>query len=233
MPKRKTAFRTIELFSHLNQPDLSHLITTDARLLFSSRGIHPSIIKLGAQLSKGDISGSSCCSVALIAAFLLAIKDFKAPENKDLVREFAKIIEPYINFLKECRPLSLSMRNTITYMKYLLKAIPEDLYEPDVKRCFTMQNKKFINDRVILTAKIILDFVVPLIRNGDVILVFVPCGLVMNILLAANARGIKFRVVIIDSRYIAYITTIVEPLLFGDPGTKGRLDLRICPDLRN
>lgn len=158
-------------------------------------------MKLGAQLSKGDISGSSSCSVALIAAFLFVVNDFKAPENKDLVREYVKIIEPYINFLKECRPLSLSMRNTITYMKYLLKGIPEDLNESDVKQCFMLQNKKFVHDRVILTAKLISDLVVPLIRNGDVILVFVPCGLVMNILLCANARGIKFRVVIIDSRY--------------------------------
>ena len=131
------------------------------------------------------------------------MKDFKAPEKKDLVRECVKLIEPYINFLKECRPLSLSMRNTITFMKYLLKGIPEDLCESDVKQCFTQQNTKFIHDRVILTSKIISDLVISLIRNGDVILVFVPCGLVMNILLCANARGIKFRVVIIDSRYVS------------------------------
>ena len=168
--------------------------------MFSSRGIHPAILKLGAQLSTDEIAGSSARTVALLAAFQNVIQDYTTPDNRDMVRECIKIIEPCINFLKECSPLSLSMRNSITYMKFLLKHIPHQLDESQGKNWFVEQTKKFIQARILLAAKIISEMVVNKITNGDVILVFSPCNLVMNILLEAKRKKLNFKIVIIDSR---------------------------------
>ena len=169
--------------------------------MFSSRGIHPAILKLGAQLSTDEISGSSARTVALLAAFQKVIQDYTTPENRDMARECIKIIEPCINFLKECRPLSLSMRNSITYMKFLLKNIPNTLDEFQGKNWFVEQTKKFIQVRIILAANMISEMVVTKIRNGDVILLYSPCSLVMNIILDAKRKNLDFKIVIIDSRY--------------------------------
>ena len=168
--------------------------------MFSSKGIHPAILKLGAQLATEEISGSSARTVALLAAFQHVILDYRTPNNRDMARECIKIIEPCINFLKECRPFSLSMRNSITYMKYLLKNIPDKLDESQSKNWFVEQTKKFIQARIFLAAKIISEMVVSKIHYGDVILVFLPCSLVMNILLEASKKKLNFKIVIIDSR---------------------------------
>lgn len=198
IPQRKAVERTVELFSHLEQPDRSLSIT--ANINFSQNSIHPAILKLGAQLSRDAITGSNAQSVALLSAFVKFIDSYKPPENKDITRESIKAIEPCINFLKQCRPLSLSLRNTITHMKFLLKSIPIFLEEDQAKAWFRDQVKKFVNERIILASKIISEKAGSRIKNHDVILVYSPCFLVMRVLQDAFQRGIQFRVVVIDSR---------------------------------
>lgn len=43
--------------------------------------------------------------------------DYHAPADKSISIDFDHKLRPLIQFLKDCRPLSIGMRNAITYLK--------------------------------------------------------------------------------------------------------------------
>ena len=47
----------------------------------------------------------------------LVMQDYKTPESKELARDLTAQLNVCIQFLVECRPLSISMGNAIKYLK--------------------------------------------------------------------------------------------------------------------
>jgi len=99
-------------FGHLySQPKQQSMIG-------ASKDIHPAILALGLQYSSYAICGSTARMVAMLLAFKAVFADYQTPPGNSLARHLTSHhLSPQIEFLKSCRPLSVSMGNAIRYLK--------------------------------------------------------------------------------------------------------------------
>ena len=58
----------------------------------------------------------------------------------------------------------------------------------------------FIRDRITMADQVITSLGLQKIQDGDVILTYARSSVVQGLLLAAHAKGIKFKVIVVDSR---------------------------------
>lgn len=96
------------LYSHPKQQSMSG----------ASKDVHPAILTLGLQYSSYQICGSTARMVAMLLAFKAVISEYQTPPGTSLARHLTNHhLSPQIEFLKSCRPLSISMGNAIRWLK--------------------------------------------------------------------------------------------------------------------
>jgi translation initiation factor eIF-2B subunit delta len=84
----------------------------------ASKDVHPAILALGLQYSSYAICGSTARMVAMLLAFKAVIGVYQTPPGTSLARHLTNHhLGPQIEFLKSCRPLSVSMGNAIRWLK--------------------------------------------------------------------------------------------------------------------
>ena len=86
------------------------------------------LLQLGLQYSQGIILGSNARCVAMLQTFRTIIQDFYAPSG-NVFRDFD--IKPLVQFVVDCRPISISMGNAINFLKLALLATKK-MGEPEV-----------------------------------------------------------------------------------------------------
>ncbi|XP_020203024.1 probable translation initiation factor eIF-2B subunit delta [Cajanus cajan] len=198
--KQTEARNRVELFRHLPQYEHgSQLPDLEARF-FHLSPVHPAVYKVGLQYLTGDISGANARCIAMLQAFQEAIKDYKVPVEKTLVRDLTAKVSSYVSFLIECRPLSISMGNAIRFLKSRIAKLPLTLSESEAKASLQSDIERFISEKIILADKVIVKHAVTKIRDGDVLLTYGSSSAVEMILLHAHELGRQFRVVVVDSR---------------------------------
>ena len=136
----------------------------------------------------------------MLEAFQEAIKDHSTPPEKTLSRDLTAKLSSYVSFLIECRPLSISMGNAIRFLKSHIAKLPLTLSESEAKSSLQSDIYNFINEKIILADKVIVNHAVTKIRDGDVLLTYGVSSAVEMILLHAHELGKQFRVVVVDSR---------------------------------
>ncbi|ESO85972.1 hypothetical protein LOTGIDRAFT_129894, partial [Lottia gigantea] len=198
VPQRTSVQRRIKLFNHLQQYQREITFTQLNR--FTSCGIHPAIIKLGLQYAEGLIVGSNARCVALLAAFKKVISDYSTPPQKELGRDLDSKIKPYISFLTQCRPLSVSMGNAIKYLKWNITHTPRDMSDTKAKQMLNECIDTFIHERITVPASAISGYACKKIADGDVIMVYACSSLIRHVLKDAYIQGKKFRVIVVDGR---------------------------------
>jgi translation initiation factor eIF-2B subunit delta len=109
---KKESKQTGLFFGHLySQPKQQSMIG-------ASKDVHPAILALGLQYSSYAICGSTARMVAMLLAFKAVIADYQTPPGTSLARHLTSHhLSPQIEFLKSCRPLSVSMGNAIRHLK--------------------------------------------------------------------------------------------------------------------
>ena len=117
IPQRTKVQRQVGLFSHLHQYERELSVTKNLSVAGSS--IHPAIIQLGLQHAAGEIVGSSGRSGSLLLALKSLLLDSlqQLSASLDLSKEVDNLLKPNLIFLKQCRQLSISMSNSIRYLK--------------------------------------------------------------------------------------------------------------------
>ncbi|XP_012575335.1 uncharacterized protein [Cicer arietinum] len=190
----------VELFRHLPQYEHGSQLPDLEAKFFQIDPVHPSVYKVGLQYLSGDISGGNARCIAMLQAFQDAIKDYAVPPEKTLVRDLTAKISSYVSFLIECRPLSISMGNAIRFLKSRITKLPPTLSESESKTSLQSDIEHFINEKIILANKVIVNHAVTKIRDGDVLLTYGSSSAVEMILLHAHELGKQFRVVVVDSR---------------------------------
>ncbi|KAK7381119.1 hypothetical protein VNO78_33643 [Psophocarpus tetragonolobus] len=198
--KQTEAKNRVELFRHLPQYEHGSQLPDLEAKFFHLSPVHPAVYKVGLQYLTGDISGGNARCVAMLQAFREAIKDYKVPHEKTLVRDLTAKISSYVSFLIECRPLSISMGNAIRFLKSRIAKLPLTLSESEAKASLQSDIERFINEKIILANKVIVKHAVTKIRDGDVLLTYGSSSVVEMILLHAHELGRQFRVVVVDSR---------------------------------
>jgi len=200
VPARTPAQRQIPLFSHLHQYERETSVTKD--LPVAGGNLHPAVVQLGLQYAQGEVTGSSERCVALLTALRSLLQDLipSLTPGPELYRDIDNLIKPNITFLKQCRPLSISMQNAIRYLKRDIKSIEKDLSIDEVRESIVEMIDDFININFVLHPKAISETANRKISDNDVILTFSHSKLVERILVDAAAAGKRPRVIVAEAR---------------------------------
>ena len=200
IPQRTKVQRQVGLFSHLHQYERELSVTKNLSVAGSS--IHPAIIQLGLQHAEGEIVGSSGRSISLLLALKSLLLDSlqQLLASSDLSKEVDNLLKPNLIFLKQCRQLSISMSNSIRYLKREIRQIEKDISIEDLKRHLEEIIDDFINVNFTLHPKAISETANKKIRNGDVILTYSYSKLVEKVLIDAWEAGKKIKVIVADGR---------------------------------
>lgn len=196
--QQKSDFKKVRIFSHLPLRSWDNKNTKFVGLAGSI--IHPAIIKLGLKTIWGTVSGSNGRAVALLAAFKEVIKDYITPNQKELSRDLETKIKQYVNFLNQCRPLSVSMVNTVKFLRWQVTHIPNGTSDEKAKEQLYKAINDFIHVEIELAQEAISGYAFEKISDGDVIMTYACSSLVKKVLCDAYKKGKKFRVIVVDSR---------------------------------
>ncbi|KAI8079624.1 uncharacterized protein B0P05DRAFT_541367 [Gilbertella persicaria] len=192
--------------AHKNQqnqvPWLLHLDapkTTEA----STKDLHPAVLQLGLYFSEHKIVGSNARCVAMLEVFSKVILDHKPPSDATFSRHIQKHLDPHIAYLLSIRPMSLSMRECIRWLKKEMADIVEQdppLGDDEARTRLTERIGHFIRERITMADQLIIQNGLQKIQDGDVILTFAKSSVVENLLLQTKKKGIDFKVIVVDSR---------------------------------
>ncbi|KAI9022234.1 hypothetical protein CLU79DRAFT_751775 [Phycomyces nitens] len=169
----------------------------------SSKELHPAVITLGLYFSEFKIVGSNARCVAMLKTFAKVIEDHRPPADASFSRNIQKHLDPNIAYLLANRPMSLSMRECIRWLKKEMSDIVEHdppLSDEESRARLIQHIEDFIRDRITLADQLIVQYGLQKINDGDVILTYGKSSVVEALLLETKKKGIEFKVIVVDSR---------------------------------
>ena len=92
--------------------------------------------------------------------------------NTELSRDLNDKLKPQITFLKECRPISVSMGNAIRYLKSKINGLKPAIPEKEAKEILVESIDEYIHHNIDLAAEQIAITACEKIRDGDVLLTY-------------------------------------------------------------
>ncbi|OAL46471.1 nagb/rpia/CoA transferase-like protein [Pyrenochaeta sp. DS3sAY3a] len=192
---KKEAKQAGLFFGHLySQPKQQSLVG-------ASKDVHPAVLALGLQYSSYAICGSTARMVALLLVFKAVIESYSTPPGNSLARHLTNHhLSPQIEYLKSCRPLSISMGNAIRWLKDVIIKIDPSTPENEAKRELLEEIDIFIRERVTAADRLIRDLAATKIEPGDVVLTYAASSIVEQALLHAHKSGVPFTVIVVDSK---------------------------------
>lgn len=190
LPIEKESLHKVKLFSHLPQ---CKKFDIDAK-------IHPAILEIGFQYYKATICGSNARCIALLEAFVEVIQDYAPHPDRNFCRDLESNIQSYMNFLNNCRPLSVSMMNVVRFLKHEINQMPSDLEVEEIKDRLCNFIFNFVKVEIVLAKEAIANRASYKITDGDVILVLGFSSVIRDVLCKAYEMKKSFKVVVIDTR---------------------------------
>lgn len=131
------------------------------------------------------------------------IADHKPPSDATFSRHIQKHLDPHIAYLLSIRPMSLSMRECIRWLKKEMADIVEQdppLSDDEARTRLIEHIGHFIRERITMADKLIVQNGLQKIQDGDVILTYAKSSVVESLLLETKKKGIDFKVIVVDSR---------------------------------
>lgn len=167
----------------------------------ASKDVHPAVLSLGLQYSSYIICGSTARMVAMLLSFKAVIESYQTPPSTSLARHLTNHhLSPQIEYLRSCRPLSISMGNAIRWLKDIIIKIDPSTPEAEAKRDLLEEIDIFIRERVTAADRLIRDLAATKIEPGDVILTYASSSIVEQAILHAHKAGTPFSVIVVDSK---------------------------------
>ncbi|KAN0038095.1 hypothetical protein ACTA71_000267 [Dictyostelium dimigraforme] len=192
--------RSVQLFNHLPQynSEFSMGVSVSTDEPNEKYPIHPDIISLGLKYAEFKIAGSNARAIAMMTAFIQIFKDFVASPDKVYSRELDMLLKRNIQFLVDCRPISISMGNSINYVKHKL-SLTNNMSHEGARDYLIKSINEFI-ERIQMADNAIVKHGCSKINDGDVILTYASSHVVELIIQQAIQDKKKFRLIIVDSR---------------------------------
>ncbi|CAL1370019.1 unnamed protein product [Linum trigynum] len=194
------AKKRVELFRHLPQYEHGTQLADLESKFLQLDPMHPAIYKVGLQYLAGDISGGNARCIAMLQAFQQVVKDYSTPPEKTLPRDLTAKISSYVSFFTQCRPLSMSMGNAIRFLKNRIAKLSPSLSESESKSSICTDIDRFINEKIVLADRVIVQHASSKVKDGDVLLVYGSSCVVEMVLLHSHELAKQFRVIVVDSR---------------------------------
>ncbi|KAF7721242.1 hypothetical protein EC973_005005 [Apophysomyces ossiformis] len=169
----------------------------------SNKDLHPAVLALGLYFSEHKIVGSNARCVAMLQTFSKVIEEHKPPSDASFSRHIQKHLDPHIAYLLSTRPMSLSMRECIRWLKKEMADIVEEdppLSDDEARNRLVERIEHFIRERITMADQLIVQNGLQKIHDGDVILTYGKSSVVESLLLETKAKGIEFSVIVVDSR---------------------------------
>ncbi|CAO3638365.1 unnamed protein product [Cunninghamella echinulata] len=139
----------------------------------------------------------------MLQTFSKVIEEHKPPSDATFSRHIQKHLDPHIAYLLATRPMSLSMRECIRWLKKEMADIVEEdppLPDEDARHRLMDLIDHFIRERITLADQLIVQNGLQKIQDGEVILTFGKSSVVESLLLETKKKGIDFKVIVVDSR---------------------------------
>eukprot|EP01105_Mastigella_eilhardi_P017920 TRINITY_DN412_c0_g1_i1.p1 TRINITY_DN412_c0_g1~~TRINITY_DN412_c0_g1_i1.p1 ORF type:complete len:636 (+),score=191.18 TRINITY_DN412_c0_g1_i1:28-1908(+) len=202
----------VALFSHLPQYRCEGSLTVNIPLSGMSP-VPPEIIRLGLKYADFSILGSNARCLAMLSAFRQVIETFPDPPNdSSLAKELENAIKPMIQFLVDCRPISISMGNAINYLKLHISNAREKHGVEEEKQYLLECIDDFVQKRILTADELIASRGQYKVVDGDVIMTHASSHVVSRLLLAAHTAGRNFRVIVVESRPLCEGIALVRTL---------------------
>ncbi|ORZ25335.1 hypothetical protein BCR42DRAFT_399918 [Absidia repens] len=169
----------------------------------SNKDLHPAVKALALYFSEYKIVGSNARCVAMLETFSKVIEEHRPPSDATFSRHIQKHLDPHIAYLLATRPMSLSMRECIRWLKKEMSDIVEEdppLADDDARNRLMERIEHFIRERITMADQLIVQNGLQKIHDGEVILTFGKSSVVESLLLATKKKGIDFKVIVVDSR---------------------------------
>ncbi|MCJ1433255.1 hypothetical protein MMC27_002614 [Xylographa pallens] len=186
--------KNVALFGHL------YGLPRRTTIAAAGKDVHPAILALGLQMSNYVICGSNARCVATLLAFKRVVESYVTPPQNSLPRHLTSHLSPQIEYLVSCRPLSVSMGNAIRWLKLEINDVDPDTEESKAKADLCEGIDNFIRERITVADQVISNSAAEKIQDGDVVLTFAKSSIVQQTLVEAYRKGIRFRVIVVDSR---------------------------------
>ncbi|KAI9837223.1 MAG: hypothetical protein M1819_000297 [Sarea resinae] len=194
-PKPKKDNKQVALFGHLYGQSRRRSITG------TGKDVHPAVLALGLQMSNYVICGSNARCVATLLALKKVIESYTTPPGNSLSRHLTSHhLSPQIDYLVSCRSMSIAMGNAIRWLKLEISKVDPDTPEATAKADLCDGIDNFIRERITVADQVIATSAGEKIKDGDVVLTYAKSSIIQQTLVDAHRRGIRFRVIVIDSR---------------------------------
>eukprot|EP00668_Euglena_longa_P012046 GGOE01014471.1.p1 GENE.GGOE01014471.1~~GGOE01014471.1.p1 ORF type:complete len:482 (-),score=117.84 GGOE01014471.1:184-1539(-) len=167
--------------------------------------LHPAILRLGIQYQTHEIRGGNARCIAMLQALKQVIQDYTPPQAETKPnhgRDVVQALNKPIQFLINCRKLSVSMGNAIAGLKHKINTTcdaEKDISLDDLKKTVSQYIDMFIYERIVDADRFITSHGVNKVAEGDAILTFGRSSAVEMILRTAKQEGRKFTVCVVDS----------------------------------
>lgn len=136
----------LALFDHLPRK-----VVKSSNSVEEDRILHPAVIKIGGLFSRGTIFSDDDRVTSLLAAFHCIVKDYKTPANKVLREDLDLYIRKQVQFIVDCRPLSVGMGHLIKYLRYLVSHLPPEISESAAKSLLLEKLQNFLDERIVFS----------------------------------------------------------------------------------
>ncbi|KAF0313719.1 Translation initiation factor eIF-2B subunit delta [Amphibalanus amphitrite] len=195
--EKPPARKGLQMFSHLLQFDASSADTATGK-----HGVPPALEPLLLRLSAGQLTGGNAGAVALLTALADLVDQYVTPPQRELLRDLPDQVAAAVAQLARRRPLSVAMENVAHRLEQAIRHedVPADKGDYEAKRYIIDWIETFINDHICKAMTAISMFAGQKITDGDVILTYGRSTTVLDVLDAAQRKGCRFRVIVVDSR---------------------------------
>ncbi len=109
--------------------------------------------------------------MALLTALKRVIADYVTPPQKELSRDLDATLKPHIDFLKQCRTLSVAMGNAIKFLRAKINSVSPEQSDDEAREELCGHIDDFV-DSINLASRQISITAGEKIRDGDVILTY-------------------------------------------------------------
>jgi len=168
----------------------------------AAKDVHPVILALGQQMATFTLRDNIARLEATLLGLKKVIESYETPPGNAFSRHFVShVLNPQIEYLKQCRPMCFAMGNAIRLLKAKVSLIDIDMEDRDAIQFLCDFIDGFIQERIRYAEVAVTRNAVDLIEDGDAILTYGNQGLVRKALEQAWSEGVKFDVAIVDDPY--------------------------------
>ncbi|CCD25919.2 translation initiation factor eIF2B subunit delta NDAI_0G01430 [Naumovozyma dairenensis CBS 421] len=190
--------------SILNQSTFENnpsLVSSIKELLSNKDYIHPAIQLLTSHLANYKIVGSIPRCIAMLEAFQIVIHDYQTPKGTTLSRNLTNYLSHQIDILKKARPLSVTMGNSIRWLKQEISLIDPGMNDSEAKLDLCEKIAQFAKEKIELADQLIIDNASNHIENGATIVTY-GSSKVLTEMILHNVLKLKknIKVIVVDSR---------------------------------